>query len=100
MTPQIEINEYLSLVVLMGILLLIAFQLPVVMILLAAMGLVSPRFCSKHRFKIVFGCFVFGVVTTPNQDIISNVAFPLLLWALFEVGLIGMRFVWRDPDAA
>jgi Sec-independent protein secretion pathway component TatC len=97
--PQIEINEYLNMVVLMGLILVVSFQLPVGMAIGAAVGLLRPKTLAKYRKYVVFGCFVIGVVCTPNQDVVSNVVFPLLLWGLFEVGLVLMRILGRKESA-
>jgi sec-independent protein translocase protein TatC len=97
--PQIEINQYLSMVMWTALILLIAFQLPVVMALAGAMGILSPRTLAGYRRYVIFGCFVIGVFATPNQDFVSNVVFPLLLWGLFELGLVMMR-VLRPREKA
>lgn len=99
MVPQIEINEYLNFVFLVGLIMLLAFQLPVIMTIAAMLGMYNPRTLGRYRKVIVFSCFVIGIVITPNQDVVSNVVFPFLLWGLFEVGLVTSRAVQRKPEA-
>jgi sec-independent protein translocase protein TatC len=97
--PQIEINQYLSMVMVTALILLISFQLPVVMALGGAMGILSPRTLARYRRYVIFGCFVIGVFATPNQDFVSNIVFPLLLWGLFELGLVMMRVLGARGEA-
>lgn len=98
MIPLIEINEYLGLVFILAILVLIAFQLPVVMTLAAAIGLLDPRWVAKYRKHIVFVFFVVGVIATPNQDFVGNILLPIVMWVLFELGLLTMRLAWKKRD--
>ena len=98
MVPQIEINEYLDFVFMVGLIMLIAFQLPVVMTIAAMLEFYDPRTFGRYRKAVAFSCFVIGVVITPNQDIVSNVIFPLLLWGLFEVGLLTSRLVTKPES--
>lgn len=88
MTPMVEINEYLGFVLWVALVLVIAFQLPVVMTVAASMGLLDPRALAQRRAYIAFACFLIGIIITPNQDIISNIVFPIMLWGLFELGLL------------
>jgi hypothetical protein len=98
MVPQIEINEYLSFVFIVGLIMLVAFQLPVLMTIAAMLGMYNPRTLGRYRKVIVFACFVVGIVITPNQDVVSNVVFPFLLWGLFELGLLTSRAVQPKAD--
>lgn len=100
MVPLVEINEYLGFVLWVALVLVIAFQLPVVMTIVASMGLFEPASVSRHRKYFVFGCFVVGVIITPNQDVVSNIIFPIMLWGLFELGLFTSRLVVKRHEPA
>lgn len=100
MIPLIEINEYLGLVFVLALIVLIAFQLPVVMTLAAAIGLLDPKWVAKYRKHIVFAFFVIGVIATPNQDFVGNILLPIVMWVLFEIGLLTMRLAWKQEDVA
>ena len=99
MVPLVEINEYLGFVLWMALVLVIAFQLPVAMTVAAALGVLDPWTIARYRSYIVFACFFIGIVVTPNQDIVSNIVFPILLWALFEIGLVTGRMAARPQPA-
>jgi sec-independent protein translocase protein TatC len=100
MVPQIEINHYLDFVILMGLVTILSFQLPAVMTLLGAVGLIRAEWFAKRRKYVLFGFFVLGIFITPSQDAFSNVIFPLMLYGLFELGLLFIRLLRKDDDAA
>lgn len=99
MVPLVEINDYLGFVLWVALVLIIAFQLPVAMTVAAALGVLDPWRIVRYRRYIVFGCFFIGIIVTPNQDVVSNVVFPILLWVLFEIGLVTGRMAARRRHA-
>lgn len=68
----------------------IAFQLPLVMVLLNRMG-VLPRHVVAHmrRYAIVVIVIAAAVLTPP--DVVSQILLAVPMWALFEIGLLCMR---------
>jgi Tat protein translocase TatC len=100
MVPQIDINEYLNLAALSLFIMAISFQIPVAITIAAALDLIDPAAWGARRGKVLFACFLIGVFITPNQDLVSNVVFPLVLWGLFEIGLLTAKMVRRRGEAA
>ena len=92
--PMIEIGQYISFVTMMGIAVIVSFQLPVLMMIVGWTGLIEPSLLSKYRRYCVFACFVLGALLTP-ADPISMVALALPLWGLYELGLLVMRVAYR-----
>ena len=90
-----KVNEYLSLVMTLIFAFGLAFQLPVLLSLLARVGLISAAdLASKRRYAIV-GIFVFAAVVTP-PDVISqcSLAVPMLL--LYEASIISAKIIERN----
>lgn len=81
------INFYLTLMIGLGL----AFQLPVMMFILAKLGLVSPRRMRQYRKYSFMVILVVSAIITPSTDPINLavVAIPLLL--LYELGIIIAR---------
>jgi sec-independent protein translocase protein TatC len=96
--PQISISlligQILAFVFWMGVI----FQLPIVMFLLAKIGLISSASLSRKRRWIILGAFVMGAAITPTVDPITQllVAGPIML--LFEIGLLLIRLAERGRE--
>lgn len=95
--PLIEINSYINFVLFLTLAIVIAFQLPVVMLTLGWARLVSPALVARYRRHCIFGCFALAAVLTPTPDPFNMTLLALPLWVLYELGLLLMRFVYRPP---
>lgn len=68
----------------------IAFQLPLVLVLLNRIGILSrARAVKMRRYAIVLIVVVAAVLTPP--DVVSQVLLALPMWGLFEASLLFMR---------
>jgi sec-independent protein translocase protein TatC len=68
----------------------VAFEVPVVVVLLAVTGLVSVQKLAEARGYVVIGVFVAAAVLTP-PDPISQIMMAIPMWLLFEGGLVMAR---------
>lgn len=102
---QYRVGEYIDLVLMMGLAFGIAFQVPLVLMLLSWAGIVRPEHLTPYRKKIFFGC-VIGAALLPTQDPWSLLVLSVMLAGLFEFGILLMRFMplrriaGMTPDAA
>lgn len=68
----------------------LAFQLPLIMILLNRIGILGrARVIKMRRYAIVLIAVVAAVLTPP--DIVSQILLALPLWLLFEISILFMR---------
>lgn len=89
---EAKVNEYLSLVMTLMFGFGLAFQLPVLLTLMARVGLVSSEALkSKRRYAIV-GIFIVAAVLTP-PDVFSQVSLAIPLLLLYEISIISCRMV-------
>lgn len=85
----ITVSEYFTLVfrVLLGI--AVVFELPVLVFLLAKMGIVSSRFLIKYFKYAVLLIFILAAVITPTPDVVTQSLFagPMFLLYLLSIGI-------------
>lgn len=68
----------------------VAFQLPLVLVLLNRVGVLArSRVLKMRRYAIVFIVIVAAVLTPP--DVVSQVLLALPMWLLFEISILFMR---------
>ena len=68
----------------------IAFQLPLVMVMLNRLGVLSrSRVMKMRRYAIVFIVIAAAILTPP--DIVSQILLAVPMWLLFEVSILFMR---------
>jgi sec-independent protein translocase protein TatC len=89
-----DIGAYLGFVSNMFLAFGAAFEVPVAIVLLTALGVISPPQLSKARPYVVVGAFVVAMILTP-PDVFSQVMLAVPLLILFEAGLLVSRLVYR-----
>lgn len=82
-----DINKYLDFVITMFMAFGITFEVPIVVIALALMGMVSIDQFREARPYVIVGAFVIGAIFTP-PDVISQLMLAIPLWLLYELGVI------------
>ena len=89
---EAKVNEYLSLVMRLIFAFGLSFQLPIVLSLLARVGLVDSQYLKKRRKYVIVIIFAAAAILTPPDPITQiGLALPLLL--LYEISIITVRFI-------
>ncbi len=68
----------------------VAFQLPLVFVLLNRAGVLSKETAQRSRKYVIVMIFVMAAVLTP-PDIVSQVLLAVPMWLLFEISLFFMK---------
>ncbi len=92
-TPLITINTYMSYAGAMLLIFGIAFELPLVFVLLNMAGVLSHARFRKWRRMIIFLIFAFAAVFTPSPDPISMLLLAVPCVVLVEVSEV---FAWAN----
>jgi sec-independent protein translocase protein TatC len=88
--PRYRLNENLLLLMKFYLALGIAFQLPIVIVLLAKIGIVDSRLLTRRWREAVVVIFVVAAVITPTWDPITMTiaAMPMVLLYLGTIGVV------------
>jgi sec-independent protein translocase protein TatC len=90
-----DINTYLDFALTMFLAFGIAFEVPVVVVLLTLTGLVTVEKLSSSRGYVVIGIFVAAAILTP-PDVLSQIMMAIPMWLLYEAGIIFARLLNRN----
>ena len=93
-TIMTDINSYLDFILKLYFAFGIAFEIPIVTILIVATGMSTPDSLAAKRPYVIIGCFVVGMLLTP-PDIISQTLLAVPVWLLFEIGIIASRLITK-----
>jgi len=92
---MITFDAYFSFVMQVVLALGISSELPLLMIILAALGIVSTPMLNRMRRYAVVGAFVAGAILSPGADVFSMLMLTVPLMLLYELGVAGVWVVQR-----
>ena len=88
---EAKVNEYLSLIMRLIFAFGISFQLPILLNLLAKIGIVNSNYLRTRRRYVIVIIFALAAILTPPDPITQvGLAIPLLL--LYELSIFTVRF--------
>ena len=94
-TPMIRIGNYVNVMVMLLFWMGVVFETPVVMFLLAKLGIVSWRGFVRWRRHWLVVSFVIGALITPTFDPVNQTMVAVPLIVLYEGGILLARLAAR-----
>lgn len=94
-----DIDKYLSFVLSMFVAFGLAFQVPVVVVVLVKMNLITIAKLKEIRPYVIVGAFVVGAIFTP-PDVVSQFMLAMPLWLLYEAGIVVAGMMGKSSAAA
>jgi sec-independent protein translocase protein TatC len=93
--PMITYREYFSFAVNMSLAFGLCFELPIVILLLATLGLVTPEFLRRYRRHALVLCVVAGALLSPGDLVWTTLLLAAPLYLLYELSVVLTMIVYR-----
>jgi sec-independent protein translocase protein TatC len=97
--PMPSMKEYLSFSIKFLLTFGLVFEFPVVLVLLARIGVVDAKTMARHRKYAILLIFIFAALMTP-PDIISQLLMAIPLMGLYELSIILSRIFGKKKEAS
>ncbi len=94
-----DIEKYLSFVMTTFVAFGVAFEVPVIVVVLVLVGVVDLATLKEWRSYVIVGAFVVAAIFTP-PDVVSQLMLAIPLCLLYELGMLMARFVRKLPARA
>jgi sec-independent protein translocase protein TatC len=75
-----------------------AFELPLVLTILARVGIVSAQMLSKYRKHAILSALIISAIITPDATLFTMMLMAVPLIVLYEIGILGARIFGRPPS--
>ncbi len=95
LSPMPAVNEYFSLALRLLIAFGIIFELPILMVLLAKIGIVDVAFLNRNRKYAILINFIIAAILTPTPDIVNQMLMGVPLLVLYEISVVAVWLFGR-----
>jgi sec-independent protein translocase protein TatC len=93
-----DLSHYLDFVLALFLAFGLCFEIPVAIVILVALGVVTPDALVKNRRYVIVGAFVVAAVLTP-PDVASQLMLAIPMCLLYEIGVLVARALARRQIA-
>lgn len=97
---MISIGSYIDFLLKFTVAFGAVFELPLIITILARMGVVTPRMLAKNRKYAILGAFIAGAILTPTPDAFNQTLMAGPLIVLYEVGIVCARIFGKKQPLA
>ena len=86
------VSEYFSLALRLLIAFGVIFEMPILMVFLAKMGIVTVSFLNKNRKYAILINFIIAAILTPTPDVVNQMMMGIPLLILYEISVVAVYF--------
>lgn len=97
---MITASGYFGMVMTLALTFGAAFELPILILALAALGLVTPGFLARFRPYAFVLTFITSAIVTPGDILLASLALTVPLYLLYELSVLLTRVVFRKRQRA
>ena len=90
-----DITSFLNFVIKIFFAFGLAFEVPIITLVVVLAGLTTVESLSRKRPYIIVFAFIIGMILTP-PDVISQVLLAIPIWVLFEFGLFLAKIITKN----
>jgi sec-independent protein translocase protein TatC len=98
MKPLITAEEYFGFLFAMVLTFGVSFELPIVVLALAALGIVTPQFLNKYRRHAIVLIVIAGAFLTPGDMVWTTIALAIPLYGLYELSVLAAYVIYRRRE--
>ncbi len=95
LVPLITAEDYFSFIFAMVLTFGVSFELPIVILALAALGVVTPMFLTKYRRHAIVLIVIVGAFLTPGDMVWTTIALSVPLYGLYELSVLAAYVIYR-----
>lgn len=96
--PTIAVSAYISFVMAFVLAFGLIFQFPLIVLLLAKAGIVTPAWLASKRRHVILVIFIAAAILTPGPDIFSQFLMALPTYVLFEISVVLARIFVKNGN--
>jgi sec-independent protein translocase protein TatC len=94
-TPALGVGTYIDFNVKFLLIFGCAFELPLVLTLLARVGVVSAAVLAQYRKHAIMAALIISAIVTPDATLFTMLLMAVPLMVLYEIGIIGAKIFGR-----
>lgn len=94
----IDLESYMSTLVMMCLCMGIVFELPVLAWLIAKLGLLKSSFLKTYRRHAIVIILIVAAIITPTSDAFTLLLVSLPIWLLYEISIFLVRRVEKNKE--
>ena len=98
MTPMITASDYFGFTIMMMLVFGAVFELPLVIVALAALGLVTPKMLRGTRRAAIVIIVAIACIITPGDLIVTSAALAVPMYLLYEASILVSGILYRRRE--